>query len=125
MFSAVILKPKSQKRLIKAFESYAPEGWRYYAHHMTIVFNETLPIPEDLEKNVELTVTHIGFSLKAIAFKVSGYPSKNKIPHITLAVARDSKPYLSNMIEDWYSIEPVKVNGVVAETKDEFYIIKE
>lgn len=125
MYSAVILKPKSQKRLIKAFESYVPEGWRYYAHHMTIVFNESLPIPEDLEKNVELTATHIGISDKAIALKVDGYPSKNKIPHITLAVARDSKPYLSNMIEDWHRIQPVKVNGVVSEVRYESYIIKD
>lgn len=50
--------------------------------------------------DVELKITSLGISDKAIAVGVSGFYSKNKIPHITLAVntKNGGKPKDSNLI---------------------------
>jgi hypothetical protein len=39
-----------------------------------------------------------------MAVKVEGYPSKNEIPHITIAVneAEGGKPVMSNNITNWF-----------------------
>ena len=84
-YSAIVLDNDSHEKLITEID--IPSGWSVIAHHMTIQFPG---IPEeaksDLGKTVILTATELGISDKAIAVKVSGYPSKNKTPHVTIAI---------------------------------------
>ena len=94
-----------------------PDGWKVIAHHMTINLGE-LKDKTDLGKQVTLTVEEIGLSDMAMAVKVSGYPSKNDIPHITVAVNPDGgKPSMSNKITKWQPIKNFKIGGVVTEIK--------
>jgi len=131
LYSAVVLDEKSHDELLAKFKDSIPEGWKTFAHHMTIVFGKGLPedLKGDLGKSVELTVTELGKSDKAMAVKVEGYPpdkkafkSTNKIPHITLAVntLEGGKPVMSNQITNWspvenFKVEEFKVTGTVTE----------
>lgn len=118
LYSAVVLDDISRALLLQTFDEDVPMDWKKIAHHMTISIGEGVPDKEDLGKKVELTVTEFGTSDMAIAVKVSGYLSKNPIPHITLAVNPDGgKPVMSNQIIDWFSVEPLKIFGVVSEIR--------
>lgn len=120
-YSAVVLDEKSRSKLLNFLSSEIPENWETIAHHMTINLGEIKP---DFEKylgmRVELSVIDLGISDKAIAVKVEGFPTVNKIPHITIAVNRKEggKPFMSNKITDW---KPIKFNskltGKVMEVK--------
>jgi hypothetical protein len=96
---------------------------------MTIAFGKPTPDKGDLGKEVKLQVTHLGVSDMAIAVKVEGYPSLNKVPHITLAVnPNGGKAVMSNEIEVWTPIDNITdslrglydkmfVTGVVTDIK--------
>lgn len=115
-YSGVVLTDASRMILLQTFDGYIPMEWKKIAHHMTISFGEGVPDKHDIGKEIELTVTEFGVSDMAIAVKVSGYPSKNSIPHITLAVNPDGgKPVMSNQITDWFYVDPLKIFGVVSE----------
>ena len=82
---------------------------------MTINLGE---ISHEYEKylgmTVRLSVNTIAMDDKVIAVGVSGFPSKNKIPHITLAVNPEGgKPFMSNKIEEWKDIVPFEITGEV------------
>lgn len=127
LYSAVVLDEQSHSILLQEFSHSIPEGWDKIAHHMTIAFGKPTPNKEDLGKEVKLWITHLGISDMAIAVRVEGYPSLNKIPHITLAVnPNGGKPVMSNDITDWTIIEDVRdclyegylsVTGVVTDIK--------
>ena len=123
MYSAVTLDDKSHELLITALKDSIPEGWKVIAHHMTITFGTPLPphLKDDLSKNVKLTVTKIGLSDKALAVEVVGYPSKNKHPHITIAIndKHGAKAKDSNDITDWIPVTSGKIEliGTVTEYK--------
>jgi len=54
----------------------------------------------------------------AVAVRVIGFESKNKIPHVTVAVniVGGGKPVMSNDIKDWRALEtPIKLVGEVKE----------
>lgn len=99
-----------------------PNNWKLYGDHMTIVFNDGSDEKNDFANSIHefvgqkqsLEVESIGVSDKAIAFGVSGFPSKNRQPHITIAVSPESKPVISNEIKEWKSIKyPFNVTGIV------------
>ena len=123
LYSAVVLDKNSQKDLLSKFKDSIPEGWKPFAHHMTIVFGKGLDDKSEVGKRVTLTVTELGKSNKAIAVKVKGYDSANEtpeIPHITLAVntLEGGKPFMSNQITNWSPVEKEKkfeVTGTVTE----------
>jgi predicted kinase len=119
LYSAVVLDDFESKRLLNEFKDSIPEGWKTFAHHMTIVFGKGLPedLEGDLGKEVTLTVKSLGVSDKAIAVGVEGYYSNNDKPHITLAVntSNKGKPYDSNNIEHWKSVKDFAVKGIVTE----------
>lgn len=117
LYSAVVLDKNSQKDLLSKFKDSIPEGWKPFAHHMTIVFGKGLDDKSEVGKRVTLTVTELGKSDKAMAVKVEGYPSANEIPHITLAVntLEGGKPFMSNQITDWSPVKNFKVTGIVTE----------
>jgi len=113
-YSAVVLDHESSELLLNKFNGEIPDGWKKYAHHMTIALGKAVE-DENLLGSIQiLTVTQIGKSDMVIAVRVEGFPSKNKIPHITLAVNPEGgKPFMSNKIEEWNDIEPFEITGEV------------
>lgn len=65
----------------------------------------------------KLLLSHVGYSDKAMAFKVMSYPKDmnickiclNETPHITIGTYKDGKPVDSNNITEWYEIKPIKI----------------
>ncbi len=131
MYSAVVLDEKSQLKLAAWADKNAKvnsvrlpvlvqqNGWKMYCHHMTIQFPGTpVYVKKDVGTDQTLEVTHIGVSDKVVAVKVVGYPSANKIPHITVAVNVNDggKPVMSNQITDWTAVaDGPKLRGTVEE----------
>lgn len=119
LYSAVVLDEESRSRLLEKLGNRIPEGWKVIAHHMTISFGKPLPRQEDLGKTVMLDIDEIGLSDMAFAVRVSGYPSNNNIPHITIAINPDGgKPQMSNDITKWYPTKGLFVRGIVTEIKN-------
>jgi predicted kinase len=114
LYSAVVIDDVSRNMLLREFSSIIPDDWKIFAHHMTITFGKGVEDESELGKEVGLVVTEIGKSDMAIAVIVEGYPSSNKIPHITLAVNPDGgKPFMSNQITDWEKSSRLKIRGTV------------
>lgn len=121
LYSAVVLDDRSRQRLIEKFKTIIPIDWEIIAHHMTINLGE---IDKNFEKylglSVQLKIIDIAMDDKVIAVGVSGFYSKNKKPHITLAVNRKNggKPVMSNDLINWEFIKrPLFVTGKVTEVK--------
>jgi hypothetical protein len=123
-YSAVVLDKVSQRKLLDFLLTYYPHiyaesDWEKLAHHMTITMGELPPeLKSDIDKRVGLRTTYLGSSNNVLAVKVSGYPSKNKHPHITLAVNRKlgGKPVMSNNINNWQKLRiALNLKGIVTE----------
>jgi hypothetical protein len=113
-YSAVVLDYESSELLLNKFNGEIPDGWKKYAHHMTIALGKAVEDENLLGSIQTLIVTQIGKSDMVIAVRVEGFPSKNKIPHVTLAVNPEGgKPFMSNKIEEWEDIEPFEITGEV------------
>ena len=113
-YSAVVLDNESSESLLDTFNGEIPDGWKKYGHHMTIALGKAVEDENLLGSVQTLIVTQIGKSDMAVAVRVEGFPSKNKIPHITLAVNPEGgKPFMSNKIEEWEDIEPFEITGEV------------
>ena len=117
LYSCVLLDNQSKSTLLSMVGDRIPEGWKVFAHHMTINMGE-LKDKTDLGKEVTLTVEALGLSDMAMAVRVSGYETKNEIPHITVAVNPEGgKPVMSNQISKWQPIKTFMIKGVVTEIK--------
>lgn len=117
-YSCVLLDNASKNKLLDRFALVIPTNWKIFAHHMTIVFGKGVENKEDLGKEVILKVNKVGKSDMAMAVQVDGYPSKNAIPHITLAINPEGgKPKDSNDITKWQDIKPFSITGFVTEIK--------
>lgn len=132
MYSAIVLDEASQLKLEKLAEDVRvagvrlpilvrDNGWKMYNHHMTINMGE---LPNYLKQYIgtkqKLEATHIGVSPMAVAVRVIGFESKNKIPHVTMAVnvANGGKPVMSNKITDWTPLDThIKLTGTVQEVQ--------
>ena len=118
-YYAVVLDDESRNKLLSSIP--VPEGWQKISHHMTIMFNSKERTPlldtviQNLDKEVSLTATELGKSEDAIAVKVEcGIPSKNSIPHVTVAIPPQGKAANSNKIRDWSSLEnKIELKGTV------------
>jgi Fungal tRNA ligase phosphodiesterase domain len=62
---------------------------------------------------VELQVTDIGFDTRSLVVKVTGAPSTNAIPHVTIAHHPSAKPADSNLVKVWVKVEDLVKNGGV------------
>lgn len=117
IYTGVFLDKDSRTILEQEFKTMIPEGWEWIAHHMTITLGG-IKDKSELGKQVALRVTSFGKNDKVMAIGVSGYPSKNEKPHVTLAVnrAEGGKPVMSNHITDWepYTMDKI-LTGVVTE----------
>lgn len=67
----------------------------------------------------KLVLSHIGYSDKAMAFKVIFLPTEmyayeicfNDTPHITIGTYKDGKPVDSNYITEWHEIDPIEITA--------------
>ena len=118
LYSGVFLDKESKDKLVDELSRLIPKGFKIFAHHMTIVFGKPLEDRGEYGKEVNLTATHVGVNDMVMAVKVSGYPSNNETPHITVAVNVDGggKPFMSNKITQWDILrDEIKLSGVVTE----------
>lgn len=124
LYSGVVLDTASRTALLDYLEDEIPEGWKVFAHHMTICLG---PIKDrDLvDRKAVMEVTHLGMSDMAMAVKVdSEVESKNEIKHITIAINPDGgMPVMSNEITKWRNIKSLKLLGVVTEIKAQQQIL--
>lgn len=117
-YSAVVLNNESRNILIDLFKKVIPDNYEIICHHMTINMGELdNNMKKYLGNNIDLIVNSIAYDDKVIAVGVEGFYSKNKIPHITLAVNRKNggKPFMSNKLSDWKRIKKVELQGIVQE----------
>ena len=118
-YSAVVLDEKSRSKLLEYMAEYVPDNYEKIAHHMTINMGELKPeFKKYLGDSVTLRVIKVGISDKVVAVMVKGFPTKNNIPHITVAIDRKAgaKPYDSNKITNWQPVQfALDLNGVVTE----------
>jgi hypothetical protein len=124
-YSAIVLDEASHKKLvdwaIEKFPTIKREKYEVIAHHMTITMGE-LPSYLQSDKGTvqSIEVSGYGNTDKVFAVRVSGYYTKNKVPHITLAVnrAKGGKPVQSNEIKNWQPLDkPFNLKGVVTEVE--------
>lgn len=119
MYTALVLTPESQTELRRFLEMYVPD-WEILCHHMTINMGpaDRGPAEDYVGKSATLKVVSIGMSELVMAVGVeSEVPSKNAIPHVTVAVnrAEGGKPFFSNQLENWEDLDGPTLHGVVEE----------
>ena len=123
-YSGVVLDATSREQLLSHPEiSSKISGIEQIGHHMTIKMGGLEGTEHIVGTPATLTATHIGHlgdesNPSVVAVKVSGYPSTNTTPHITLGVNRNlgGKPFLSNKIENWKPLQtPIDLTGIVQE----------
>ena len=135
-YSGIVIDENSVNTLISAAQEFGiPEGFIHQTnaggtlpHHMTIKMGPlwSKKQKKDMSPHYEvgepivMTVTHIGVDENAMAARVDlpeGRPTKNKIPHITIAIPEGGKPFLSNKIPEgnWIQISPFEITGIVQE----------
>jgi hypothetical protein len=121
-YTAFVLDDNSHQKLAQL----APEDWKVYAHHMTMIppteQKQRLPPSQFFEGCVK--VVGIARNNKVIAAKVdlgdmALYNKIAGIPHITIATNAGGKPAMSNEFsdEDFEPIEPIVVCGKVEEVQ--------
>lgn len=95
IYLGVFLTPESRTRLLDLIK---PVHEEIHADHLTIKFKPTeLEVGNTpLGKRVTLKVEHIAQDEKGQAVLVSGIISANAHPHITISVAKGTKPVYSN-----------------------------
>ncbi len=127
MFSGIFLDDKSRKRLLNRVKLMIPDGWEIYADHITIshkIKHGNGEVPESvipyLELSVGLIVDEYGINDRVFAVGVDtmGIETRNKKPHITIAVNKleGASPKESNDLEDWKTFKrPLRISGKVKE----------
>jgi hypothetical protein len=118
LYSCVLLEEASKNVVLHNLGRYIPEGWKVFAHHMTINLGP-LKDKELLGTEHMLTVTHVGLSDMAMAVKVkTDIKTKNAFTHVTVAINPDGgKPVMSNEITKWQDVRPFILLGKVTEIK--------
>ena len=133
MYSAVVLYPESQRKLInhmivflkdamEEMDEHLP-SWEHIGHHMTIKMGGLTDTPYEAYLGTEaiLEAYEYAYDDKVIAVKVAtDVPSKNKVKHITCFVNRENggKPYLSNKLTNWTKLPMnILLYGEVQEVK--------
>jgi len=118
-YSAVVLDDESRNELIISLKPLIPDNWKVIAHHMTINLGSlNSDFVEDINKEVKITAYEYAIDDKVMAVKVKGYPTLNKIPHVTIAVniENNGKPWMSNKLTEWIKLDDeIQLTGVVTE----------
>jgi hypothetical protein len=121
-YCGVMLSEESKVILIERLRDVIPVNWKVIANHMTISLGTPQKgvISEYLDTHmgvsVNLSATEIGISNDAIAVKINtDIPTKNKIPHITIAVPHGGRPVHSNDIVNWKLLnQHIELTGTIA-----------
>eukprot|EP00667_Euglena_gracilis_P017385 EG_transcript_18297 len=125
-YTALVLSAKSKQRLRQKFGDLLNPGWEYHGDHVTLcvgslashcVASEALA-GLAVGQHAEVVVDAYGISLEASAVRVSGLPSVNEIPHITIGTSPGASCVASNRITDWTTVEgPARLvlRGVIRE----------
>lgn len=115
----VITSGKSKlKALARKHKQDYMDGWKMMSNHATIKMTN---LPKDYEfevdEQVDLTVTHVGWSKTAIAVKIKGLKTFNTLPHVTLAFhpTKGKGGGTSNQITKWEAITNFKISGPIKE----------
>ena len=93
--------------------------FKFQMYHLLNYMFETF-----IGQTYEITVTHIGFNNKAIAFKVElpdGFPHfMFKTYHITIGTFHRARPVESNNIVNWHRLyEPITVTTILKKIYNE------
>ena len=123
-YTAFVLNANSHAKLAE----YAPEGWKVYSHHMTIIrpHEQKRRLPShwlDFEGCLNVYAIAQNDKVMTALVDLSGVPIPMKgptVPHITIAVNTEAggKPYMSNdiPISEFQELDsPVYVCGKVEE----------
>lgn len=118
-YTALVLTDESHNKLVAAYAEHIPAGWKTFAHHMTMNMGKIKSEHEHmLGRYADLVVKAFAIDDKVAAVMVeSDVPSKNDIPHVTLAVNKKGggKPVMSNNLKNWKEVEPIILRGRVEE----------
>ena len=123
-YTAFVLDEESHQKLARL----APDGWRVFAHHMTIVSpaDNKLRLPPDQFFNRCLTVDAIAKNKAVVAVRVrvegtNQYFKSDAIPHITIATNGGTPMDSINFREeDYQPIESIEICGNTEEIPREF-----
>ena len=121
-YTAFVLDEPSHQKL----SQFAPDGWKVYAHHMTMIppTKQKQRLPSEQFYEGCLTVTGIAQNERVVAARVDTrsqnlYTKVEGSPHITVATNPEAggKPGMSNEFgeQDFKSIDPIEVCGKVEE----------
>ena len=125
-YTALVLdNPEELVSKLEEQDVQVPGGWEglpEFPHHMTILSpkEQKYRYPaEYLNQPAEATVTGWAINDKVLAVTVTtDLPTKQDIPHITIAVSPTGKPKDSNDLlasEEMIDLDPFTVGGVVEE----------
>lgn len=132
MYTAILLNVNSKDALKQKmggwFNDDKFDDWRVYCHHLTLnmgSMDKGLNSTELLGKDATIEFDAVGWSDMATACRVTKLTttcgtelkSKNKLPHVTMAVNihDGGKPVMSNDIKTWIPVPPFALCGKVVE----------
>jgi hypothetical protein len=121
-YTAFVLDNVSHQKLAQL----APENWRVFAHHMTMIppTKQKQRLPSEQFYEGCLTATGLAQNEQVIAVRVETtsqnlYTKVEGLPHITIATNPESggKPAMSNEFvkQDFKPINPIEICGKVEE----------
>ena len=120
-YTAIVLDPESSQILLDKFRDLIPEGWKKYAHHMTINMKTASDGPANGLLGFKPTMKVVGYAKndRVLAAEVqTDIPSENRMKHITIATAPEAKPGESNDLTDWIRLQEVIIlHGTVEEVQ--------
>ncbi len=125
-YTAVVLHEPDRAKLRMQFP--VEQNYEFIGHHMTINMGPATKGPAEhmLGTQIALRVITTASDDKVMAVGVeTDVPSVNQMKHITIAVNRNKggKPFHSNKLTNWSPVEPIMVNGVVAEVDQQGNIL--
>lgn len=130
MYTAILLNKPDQERLKSLLKvlADAASDWQVYCHHLTLnmgPMSKGVNNTELLNQEAVIHVDAAGMNEYAVAVRATQLFTKdgtelkstNKTPHITMAVNvhNGGKPFMSNSITMWCSVENLTFCGKVVE----------
>ena len=112
-YTALFLDSQSRDILTDSLDD-PPPGWTLHADHMTIKMGSA-GVPARYLGKSDITIVGIATNDRVITVRVeTDIPTKNDIPHITIATAPGARPAESNDFEinDFNPIKPITLSGI-------------
>ena len=125
IYNALLLTKESRSLLLKTFP---PAHQNVFGEHITLEFNPK-ELPNNIGEIVEVEV--IGHKKdkkgQAVVVNIGNERTKNKVPHITISVDKNEKPFYSNQLlsdMDWTKTKPLLLKTTVASFVNGKFITK-